>query len=85
MPFKVEPLKWPKPQTYYRKGDRVEYRGGYASLVKLCAGLRGTVLADAPISIMTGVLVSWDDGVQRTVECIRVRKLNVLELLSEIE
>lgn len=68
----------------FKVGDRVEFRPGYASARSDKKGMRGTVVDDAPMSVVTGVLVRWDIGGLRVCTCFEARKLTVLEKLAEI-
>lgn len=68
----------------FKAGDRVEFRPAYASSHTEKKGQRGTVVTDAPMSVVTGVLVRWDTGEERVSPCFEARKLTVLEKLAEI-
>jgi hypothetical protein len=78
------PLKWPEPEIFFHEGERVEYREPYADLLSRLSGQRGTVVVDAPLSLVTGVTILWDKGEMLTVSCLSVRKLGVLDLMAEI-
>ena len=68
---------------YYEVGDRVEYRAMYGTSSPL-HGTRGTVLEGAPMSLMTGVRVQWDDGTEQVMNCFQARKLTLLEVMAEL-
>jgi hypothetical protein len=85
--FTPKPLEWPEPEIYYKVGDRVEFRPGYASIEERCGlvgGQRGVVIEDAPLSILAGVLVQWDDGPESVVSGMQARKLGLLEIIGEL-
>lgn len=68
----------------FKKGERVEFRPSYGSMHREKKGQRGTVVSDAPMSLVTGVVVLWDTGEERCVPCLEAVHLNVLEKMSEI-
>lgn len=76
----------PEPERYFKAGDRIEYRVMYAVHKNdAMKGVRGTVIEDAVLSIMTGVLVRWDNGVKDVVVSgFQARKLNLLERIGEV-
>ncbi len=78
------PLRW-NPPIHYFKGERVQYRSVYANFdTNRPHEQRGTVDEDAPTSTLTGVLVRWDNGELQAVYGHSLIKLNVLDLLAEI-
>ena len=74
----------PSPENYYEVGDRVEYREMYANHTDILCGARGTVLEGAPMSLMAGVVIRWDNGDKQVMSCLQARKLSLLEILAEI-
>jgi hypothetical protein len=71
-------------RPYYKAGDRVEYREMYANHTDILCGARGTVLEGAPMGLMTGVSIRWDNGDEQVMSCLQARKLSLLERLAEI-